>query len=164
MKIFQQPITDFVAVAEVAENQREENEDVRIDNESGRVQADLSREQRTNTAIQAVTDAQIESEEVISEALNDFNTRVEVVEDAEIIREQQEADRQTNTATAISNANTATSQADIATGKANTARDEAVIATSDARDAISETETATRCQCCELESQYSNYASEHSKR
>ena len=42
-----------------------------------------SREQRTNTAIQAVTDAQIESEEVISEALNDFNTRVEVVEDAE---------------------------------------------------------------------------------
>ena len=104
----QQPITDFVAVAEVAENQREENEDVRIDNESGRVQADLSREQRTNTAIQAVTDAQIESEEVISEALNDFNTRVEVVEDNEVIREQQEQARQTNTATAITNAENAT--------------------------------------------------------
>ena len=66
-----------------------------------------SREQRTNTAIQAVTDAQIESEEVISEALNDFNTRVEVVEDAEIIREQQEEARQTNTATAITNAENA---------------------------------------------------------
>ena len=39
----EQPITDFVAVAEVAENQREENEGVRVDNEkSGRVQADLS--------------------------------------------------------------------------------------------------------------------------
>ena len=81
----EQPITDFVAVAEVAENQREENEGVRVDNENIRISN--------------------EDERILSEDSRVLNEGKRV--DAEIIREQQEEARQTNTATAITNAENA---------------------------------------------------------
>ena len=78
----QKPLTDYVAIAEVAENQREVNESVRIDNEnirisneSDRVNAEIIREQQeedrqTNTAT-AIDNAEIATQNTI-DAKNDY--------------------------------------------------------------------------------------------
>ena len=89
----QQPITDFVAVAEVAENQREVNEGERVDAEIIREQQEADRQTNTATAItnaeNAITDVHTAKDDYydvvkpeILQAIDDANEVVDKLEGA----------------------------------------------------------------------------------